>query len=252
MGVQVKAWKGLWWIFVNHNGQRKAKQVGKGKECQKVARAAAEKIQARLVLGDLSLFEKPHPQEITLQQYGHQWLATDVGLRLKPATAEKYTAVLRKHWLPELGTLPLSSITREKVKTMLQGKLMEGMKPNTARSMLTVLRACLYAAVEEGRLVVNPAARIGKFVGRARAEVDIFIREELTRLLVTAAQEMPKAYPLVLTLARTGLRVGEALTLQPHDLDFERRELWVRRTWGSRSKALGKQRINPPKSGRTR
>ncbi|HEX9870785.1 MAG TPA: hypothetical protein VGC99_19765 [Candidatus Tectomicrobia bacterium] len=89
MGVQVNAWKGAWWIFVNHHGQRKAKRVGKGKECQKVARAAAEKIQARLVLGDLSRLEEPHPQEITLQAYGQQWLATDVALRLKPATMEK-------------------------------------------------------------------------------------------------------------------------------------------------------------------
>jgi hypothetical protein len=101
MGVWVKEWKGAWWIFVNHNGQRKAKQVGAGKEGQKVATAAAEKIQARLVLGDLSLLEEPHPQKITLQAYGQQWLATDVALRLKPATVEKYTAVLRKHWLPE-------------------------------------------------------------------------------------------------------------------------------------------------------
>jgi integrase len=60
------------------------------------------------------------------------------------------------------------------------------------------------------------------------------MREELTRLLTTAAQEMPVAYPLVLTLAQTGLRFGEAVTLQPRHLDFERRELWVRRTWGSR------------------
>jgi hypothetical protein len=68
MGVQVNVWKGAWWIFINHNGHRKAKQVGKGKECQKVARAAAEKIQARLVLGDLSLQEEARPQKITFQQ----------------------------------------------------------------------------------------------------------------------------------------------------------------------------------------
>jgi hypothetical protein len=61
------------------------------------------------------------------------------------------------------------------------------MKPNMARIMPTVLRACMYAAVEEGRLTGNPAARVGKFVGRTRVEVDIFTREELTRLLVTAA-----------------------------------------------------------------
>jgi integrase len=249
----VRAWKGAWWIFIDHQGRRKAKRVGTGKEGHRAAQLAAEKIQARLVLGDFSLLEEPCPLGITLQEYGHQWLATGVTLWLKPATTEKYTAIFRKHWLPELGKLPLSGSTRERVKIILQGKLMEGMKPNMARIMLTVLRACLYAATEEGRLTGNPAARIGKFVGRARVdEIDIFMREELTHLLATAAQEMPAAYPLVLTLARTGLRIGEALTLQPHDLDFERRELCVRRTWGSRLKALGEQRINPPKSGRIR
>jgi integrase len=142
-----------------------------------------------------------------------------VALRLKPATAEKYADVLRKHWRPELGKLSLSAITRAHVKTILQRKLMAGMKPNMARIMLTVLRACLYAAVEEGRITGNPAARVGKFIGRARVKVDIFTQEELTRLLATAAQDMPEAYPLVLTLARTGLRIGEALLLQPQDLD---------------------------------
>jgi integrase len=153
--------------------------------------------------------EEPRPLGITLQEYGRPWLAIDVALRLKPATTEKYTAILRKHWLPELGKLPLSGITRERVKIILQGKLMEGMKPNMARIMLTVLRACLYAAIEEGRLTGNPATRIGKFVGRTRVEIDIFMREELTHLLATAAQEMPAAHTLVLTLARTGLRIGE-------------------------------------------
>ena len=105
MGVQVKEWKGAWWIFVNHKGQRKAKRVGEGKAWHRAALTAAEKIQARLVLGDLSL------------------------------------------------------------------------------------------------------------------EVEIFTPEELARLLQTAAEEMPEAYRLVLILARTGLRIGEALTLQVSDID---------------------------------
>lgn len=129
---------------------------------------------------------------------------------------------------------------------------MGSMKPNMGRFMLTVLRACLYAAVKEGRIVGNPAARVGKFIGRARVEVDIFTGEDLTRMLATTAQDMPEAYPLALTMARTGLTIGEALSLQLHDIDFERRELCVWQTWGNRLKALGEQRINPPKSGRTR
>jgi integrase len=252
MGVQVKAWKGAWWIFVNHHGQRKAKRVGTGKEGQKAAMAAAEKIQARLVLGDLWLLEGAKPQEITLREYAEQWLATDVALRQKPGTVETYRGVLRNHWLPELGTLPLSAITRQRIKTILQRKLMAGMKANTARSMFGVLRTCLNAAVEEERLMSNPAARVGKFIGRSRPEVEIFTPEELARLLQRTAEEMPEAYPLVLTLARTGLRIGEALTLQVRDLDLDRREVSVRRTWGSRKKALGERRINTPKSGQPR
>src|SRR5436309_15841474 len=63
---------------------------------------------------------------------------------------------------------------------------------------------------------------------------------------------MPEWYPVVLTMARTGLREGEALALQPGDLDFAQGRVWVRRTWGSRRAALGAARINAPKGNRER
>ena len=153
-----------------------------------------------------------------------------MALRQKPGTVETYRGVLRNHWLPELGPLSLSAITRERIKTILQRKLMAGMKANTARSMFGVLRTCLNAAVEEERIMGNPAARLGRLIGRSRTEVKIFTPEELARLLQTTAEEMPEVYPLVLTLARTGLRIGEALTLPVRDIELDRREVSVRRT----------------------
>jgi hypothetical protein len=57
------------------------------------------------------------------------------------------------------------------------------------------------APVEEEQIIANPAARVGKFIARSRTEVEIFMPEELTRLLQTTAEEIPKAYSLVLTLA---------------------------------------------------
>jgi hypothetical protein len=181
MGVQVKAWKGAWWIFVNHKGHRKAKRVGTGKEGHRVAIAAAEKIQARLVLGDLSLLEAAKPQEITLREYAEQWLATDVALRQKPGTVETYRGMLRNHWLPKLGTLTLSAITRQQIKTIIQRKLMAGMKANTARSMFGVLRTCLNVAVEEERIMANPAARVGKFISMLiqGGESLVYVKEQL-------------------------------------------------------------------------
>ena len=51
MGVTVRERDGAWWLFVNHQGKRKAKRVGVGDTGKTAARKAAEKIQARLVLG---------------------------------------------------------------------------------------------------------------------------------------------------------------------------------------------------------
>jgi hypothetical protein len=87
-----------------------------------------------------------------------------VALRLKPGTVEKYGDVLCNHWLPELGPRPLSAIVRDHVKTILQRKLMGSMKPNMARSICGGLRTCINAAVEEARIMGNPAARVGKFI----------------------------------------------------------------------------------------
>jgi integrase len=52
MGVKVRERNGAWWLFIDHKGKRKAKRVGVGREGARAAKAAAEKIQARLALGE--------------------------------------------------------------------------------------------------------------------------------------------------------------------------------------------------------
>jgi hypothetical protein len=61
MGVKVKEWKGAFWIFINHQGQRKAKRVGTGPARKKAAELAAIKIQARLVEGETTIFREAAP-----------------------------------------------------------------------------------------------------------------------------------------------------------------------------------------------
>jgi integrase len=46
---------------------------------------------------------------------------------------------------------------------------------------------------------------------------DPFTAEEIETLLGTAERDMPEWHALILTLARTGLRIGEALALQWDD-----------------------------------
>ena len=51
MGVKIRQWKGAWWIFIDHQGMRKAKRIGVGEPAKKAAKQAAQQIQARLALG---------------------------------------------------------------------------------------------------------------------------------------------------------------------------------------------------------
>src|SRR5207253_1308964 len=64
--------------------------------------------------------------------------------------------------------------------------------------------------------------------------------------LATARELVPRAYPILLTIAHTGLRIGEALGLQRADVDLETRTLTIARTAGPTGRA------GPTKSGRRR
>jgi integrase len=257
MAVKVREWKGAWWVFIDHQGRRKAKRVGIGKEGKRAAQTAAEKIQAALTLGDLSVFRSPTPEKpvLTLGAFAAEWLKSDVALRLKLSSQETYEQIIRIHLTPVLGSTPLRDLTRDDVKAFLANRTQAGLGPERIRLALNVLCACLNSAVEAGHLPSNPAVRLGRYTEQPDAPletVEIFTSAELDRLLNTAERQTPDFYPLVLLLARTGLRIGEAMTLQIGDLDFTRREVWVRRTWGTGKRAHGDRAIGSPKSRRLR
>src|SRR5438552_16323697 len=67
-------------------------------------------------------------------------------------------------------------------------------------------------------------------------------REQLALFLATAERTEPRLYPLFLTLARSGMRIGEGLALQWDNLDLVGRELRVAR-------GFSKGRLETPKSG---
>jgi integrase len=193
--------------------------------------------------------EKPNP---SLRSYAAEWLKSALVTNLKEGTQEKYAEHMRVHWFPALGNTHHRDITRDQIKRVLEQK-----GPRCSRSLLlfavSVLRACLNAAIEDNLILINPAARIGKFIGgRRRAPITVFEPKELAHLLDTCQVKFPHIYPTMLLLARTGMRLGEALALQVGDVDLKHQRAWVRRTWGSRRATSGQARITTPKSGKVR
>ena len=81
---------------------------------------------------------------------------------------------------------------------------------------------------------------------RARATPG-FTAAEVAELLETVERDWPEWHVFFLTMARTGLRVGECLSIQRDDPNLTHAGLWVRRTWtrgrlgsprGKRSRAV--------------
>jgi integrase len=255
MAVKVREWKGAWWVKVDYKGRRKSKRVGPGKEGKRAALAAAEVISAKLALGEVSLLDGAAPSPPTLREYAEAWLRSEAALRVKPITAERYADQLRHHILPALGDTPLRELTRAAIKAQIARWLREGkvrggpgpLRPGTVRLLIATLRALLNAAVEDGHVTGNPAARLGRYVRADRLEEapDPFTADEVRCLLEVAMREWPEWHAFFLTLARTGLRIGEGLALRRDDVDLGQWRVCVRQTWT-------RGRLGTAKGGRRR
>jgi integrase len=208
---------------------------------------------------------------ITVHAYAERWLAT-IEATVKPRTRESYAQTLRLHILPTLGTMRVRLLHRGLIKALLVEKLRAGKIKRAAeggtmtevrlplardrvRIILATLRAILNAAVEDGVIVANPSNRLGRQLrllpaAQARQEtIKAMTRIQVSTFLVTSLSA-PTAYerrhyPLFLLLARTGMRLGEALALRWDDVDFGGHEIRVIR-------ALSAGGIETPKSGHGR
>jgi integrase len=257
MGVKVRSRgnNNAWWIFVDHAGHRKAKKIGTGKRGKELAEAAAVKIQARLLDGDLGIFES-RPAPVTFKDYAERWMTGVAALRCQPGTIEEYRRRLDLRLLPSLGALPLTAITREKVKAFVAEQVQAGHRrskgakiaPGTVKGFMRVLVAILNAALDDGLIASNPASRWGHVVRidqQQAEEVEVFTPSELAALLAVAKADYPDMYPMILTLSRTGCRLGEAIALRWEDVAFTERRILIRR-----SVRHGKTKA--PKNGKAR
>jgi integrase len=120
----------------------------------------------------------------------------------------------------------------------------------TLKGLLNILSGMLERAVEDGWLDRNPARGLARDLPASATaaeveEIEVFTPDELSRLLATAGREYPDYHAFVLCLARSGVRLGEAVALEWRDVDFDRRVLLIRR-----SERRG--RVSSPKSGKAR
>jgi integrase len=188
-------------------------------------------------------------RHITLNEYVTRWLKAAVG-QLAPVTHQNYKQHLTLHILPTLGPLRVADLRRRHVKDLLttirsttnaQGR---SFAKNSLRLIFAALSSVLTDAVDDEILVANPVIRLGQ--SKKRSATRMTADDVLTRLRpMTWAQAqtfdhtlstlhrnnlLDARYALLFfVMAKTGMRPGEALALQPDDLDLAKRTMRVER-----------------------
>ncbi len=245
MGVKVREKiKGSneWWIFIDHQGKRRSKKVGKDK---RAAILAAQKIEAKLVLGDFGLLSSQ--ENPMFKQYADTWINVSVPVKCKPSTCKDYSCFLDKYILPYFGNKEVKAINRFMIKSYLTEQLGQGKSSSTVNQMKSIISGIFNLAVDDEVINVNPAHRLGKMytMKRSNESLDPLTRDELTHLLEVFRKHYPSHYPLALCLARTGMRAGEAFALQWGNIDFKNRFIVIKQSFS-------RGNLGTPKNGKSR
>jgi integrase len=191
--------------------------------------------------------------ETTVEEYAARWLDA-VAASLKPRTHASYAQILKLYVLPAFGKTKLRAVHHGHVKALLAQKAKDGLSKNTLRLIRACVSVLLGSAVEDGILTTNAAMQYGRRRAKRVDSLSRADRQKNIRALspaqlaafLDATAEEPAVYgALFFTLARTGLRPGEALALQPEDLDFSARSIHVER-------ALSAGDVGTTKTGETR
>ncbi len=142
--------------------------------------------------------------------------------------------------------MKVNQISEGEIKDFLFGKVNSGFSSSTVCHMKNVISGVLTKAKDGKAISVNPALNLGtKFMKKINDAIearnmangdeesrdpDPLSQEELNVLLCTAQTHYPDHYPLFLFLARTGVRIGEALGLKWGDIDFNSRFVNLKRS----------------------
>ncbi len=219
MGVTVREkikGSNVYWLFIDHHGNRKSKKIGDKFQAKKLAKI----VEGRLAAGDLGIGDINKNTTKPFSHYCKQWLDIIVPAECKSSTQRDYHCIHRKH----LKSAPwynkaVDEITEDDIETYLIGKRQKLAK-STVQHIKNALSNSFKRALKSRVIKTNPCvgALIPKHGAKMKAVAEPFNSDEIDQVL--EAFRSTKWYCLVLFLARSGVRSGEAAGLQWCDVDL--------------------------------
>lgn len=215
-GKRTKMWYGMWreeFSDADGNVKRRQRNVKLGPVTELPTRAAAREALARRI----GASQKPKV-EMTLSDLFGRWQKV-ASLSLKTSTYAHYVNALKSYVVPAFGNREIASIERYEIESFFATKAAKYSR-STIRSMRISLGVLLAYAVRNEWLKEDPSKgvklpRAENCAGR-RVQRKVLSPSQTSSI----AEKLSEPYAtLVLFLAVTGLRIGEAIAIKWSDFD---------------------------------
>ncbi|GGY33372.1 hypothetical protein GCM10010363_12520 [Streptomyces omiyaensis] len=194
-----------------------------------------DEVTASMVTGQ---YVDPRAGRVTFEKYAETWegslIASEAGERITDNA-------LRLHLVPALGARSMAAIRRNDIQVLFKN-LSDQLGPGSVRNVYDVLVRLMTAAVDDKVIASSPCRRI---------TLPAMPDEEVTPPTVEQVEAMARVMPpyiraVIVTLAGSGLRIGELLGLKVSDVDFKAGTIRVER------QRLQSGKIGPPKTAKSR
>ena len=178
-------------------------------------------------------------KQILLQDYFAQWISVYKDGAVRERTLEKYWLSYR-HLQKIAPDLKLVEVTRLEYQQILN-TFAKTHEKATTMDFHHQLKAALMDAYDEGYLKRDPTRKVvvkGKEPSEKKAK---YLNEFELKLLLRHLDlsTFPSFDWLILVIAKTGLRFGEALGITKNDIDLEHQTINVDKTWDYKSYSGG-------------
>ena len=149
-------------------------------------------------------------------------------IEVRNSTIQNYQRSICGWIIPQIGLLNVEYITRNDLQNFIL-EFSSNHKQNTVINMTKPLSGSLLWAEENGYLKTNPWKGVKIPKDFSEREIKVFTNEEISFLLKAKHYQQVKKDMIILGY-RTGMRIGEILTLRCDDINFNEGFITVKRT----------------------
>lgn len=171
--------------------------------------------------------------EARFEDHLREWFRDVARLETELLTYREYERLMEKRILPELGSIPLNKLRPIHIQRLYASLLRDGarqdgkpggMSPASVRKIHAIISGSLNYAVQMQRITYNPASSVSLPKAR-RPPKRRWTEDQLWTIMATVTQSPHRG--LIVTLAYTGMRLGEALALKWQGVNFDRRLIHI-------------------------